>query len=181
MKTKVILLFTFVFLNCTFTFSQIKTWQEISDEANARVGHITADTLLEKLNLQEDLLLVDVRTAEEYNACHIEGSVSITRGQLEAGIVRVTEDPLKVIVLYCGSGHRAALATEALASMGYTNVLNLTGGIRGWVNAGYPVVNALGRFVIAPEETTVSALGETTMSTPEEPTEDIHLTSLERP
>lgn len=152
MKTRVILISALVLLPCTFTYSQIKTWQEIAGEVNERVAHIAADTLLEKMNLKEDLLLVDVRTSEEFDACHIEGSVSLPRGVLEPAIIQYTQDPQKAIVLYCGAGHRAALATEALTNMGFANVLNLTGGIRGWVNAGYPVVNNLGKFVLLPEE-----------------------------
>ena len=41
------------------------------------------------------------------------------------------------IVLYCGGGYRSALAAEALQKMGYTNVISMDGGIRGWKESGY--------------------------------------------
>ena len=43
------------------------------------------------------------------------------------------------VVLYCGGGYRSALAADNLQKMGYTNVLSMDGGIRGWREKGYPL------------------------------------------
>ncbi len=42
------------------------------------------------------------------------------------------------LVLYCGGGFRSALAADNVQRMGYTNVLSMDGGWRGWLEAGYP-------------------------------------------
>jgi rhodanese-related sulfurtransferase len=42
------------------------------------------------------------------------------------------------IVLYCGGGFRSAIAAESLMQMGYTNVISMDGGFRGWLDAGLP-------------------------------------------
>ncbi|MBT4864015.1 MAG: sulfurtransferase, partial [Planctomycetaceae bacterium] len=43
------------------------------------------------------------------------------------------------MVLYCGGGYRSALAALNLQKMGYTNVISMDGGVRGWKEAGYPM------------------------------------------
>ncbi len=43
------------------------------------------------------------------------------------------------IVLYCGGGFRSALAADNLQKMGYTNVISMDGGWRGWTESGYPI------------------------------------------
>jgi rhodanese-related sulfurtransferase len=47
------------------------------------------------------------------------------------------------IVIYCGSGHRSTIAMAILWSYGYSNVTSLKGGFGGWVDAGFPVVEAV--------------------------------------
>jgi len=45
----------------------------------------------------------------------------------------------EAILLYCGGGYRSVLAANALQQMGYTNVMSMDGGIKGWRDAGYPM------------------------------------------
>jgi len=85
--------------------------------------------------VEEGAVLLDVRTAEEYQARHIDGAVNIPVDDLSTrmeDIAKLTgNDAHKAIVVYCGSGKRAARAKELLVSKGYSRVTNL-GGIDAW-------------------------------------------------
>ena len=72
-------------------------------------------------------LIVDTRSAAEYEAGHLEAAVLIPYDAIEAGMLKLTEDRDQPIYLYCGSGRRAEIARERLQHRGYTNVTNLGG------------------------------------------------------
>jgi rhodanese-related sulfurtransferase len=57
---------------------------------------------------------------------------------LERDIESRVPDLTAPIVLYCGGGYRSALAADALTKMGYTDVISMDGGWRGWTDAGLP-------------------------------------------
>ena len=88
---------------------------------------------------------VDVREPEEFAAGHLPGARSSPRGFLE---VRADlehykrdswfEDRARPLVLYCGGGHRSALAAWTLVQMGFENVVSLAEGWTGWTERGYP-------------------------------------------
>lgn len=87
----------------------------------------------------EVMTLVDVRTAEEYAGGYIEGAINIPLDQLMANLSQLPDKAAKIVV-YCGSGQRSALVTTALIFNGYTNVINLGGGMGAWKAAELPVV-----------------------------------------
>jgi rhodanese-related sulfurtransferase len=75
------------------------------------------------------VLLLDVRTSEEYADGHIPGSVLKPYDEIADSFVEV--DKSRPVAVYCRSGRRSAIAVETLRGMGYTNVWDL-GGITGW-------------------------------------------------
>ena len=83
-----------------------------------------------------DVQLVDVRQPHEHEAGHIAGSTHIELTQLAQGVQ--TLDPAKPVILYCRSGGRSAMATEALATAGF-EAHNMTGGMLDWAAAGLPM------------------------------------------
>ena len=83
--------------------------------------------------------LVDVREESEFAAGHIPGAMHIGKGVIERDIEQKIPTPSDEIILYCGGGFRSALAADNLQKMGYTNVLSMDGGWRGWTEAGNPV------------------------------------------
>lgn len=118
---------------------------ENSDALVAAAKKVITEISIEnfkKLYDGEDyFIIVDVRTAEEYDAGYIPGAVSISRGVLEfkIGKEEVWDEmglyiPEKSdhIVLYCRSGGRSALATKSLLELGYENVKSLQGGFNAW-------------------------------------------------
>ena len=98
-----------------------------------------AAALNEMLVNMEAIVLVDVRRAEEFAEGHIEGAVNIPLEELMANLALLPDKTAKTVV-YCKSGHRAAIATQALIQNGFTNVLNLGGGMGAWLAAELPTV-----------------------------------------
>lgn len=93
-------------------------------------------------------VVVDLREASELATDGmIEGAVHAPRGMLEfwadpaSPYHRPELDPGRRTVLYCASGGRSALAAGTLAQLGYTDVAHLDGGVKGWIQAGHPVVH----------------------------------------
>ncbi|HEY5656453.1 MAG TPA: UDP-N-acetylglucosamine 2-epimerase (non-hydrolyzing) [Myxococcota bacterium] len=94
---------------------------------------------------REGWQFVDVREPDEFAAGHVPGARNSPRGFLEvrADLEHKKRDPwfedrnLKLL-LYCGGGHRSALAAQALQQMGFTRVLSLAEGWTGWTERGYP-------------------------------------------
>ncbi|MCB1560082.1 MAG: sulfurtransferase [Xanthomonadales bacterium] len=94
-------------------------------------------------------VLIDVREPAEYASGHIPGAINIPRGVLEFQVdahpaVAGVSDPALSnkdcpIIIYCRTGGRAALATQALQSMGFSDVLSIAGGILAWSEAGLPL------------------------------------------
>src|SRR5688500_14940662 len=83
--------------------------------------------------------LMDVREDNEFETGHAEGAEHIGRGVIERDIVRLHPAKDEELILYCGGGYRSALAADNLQKMGYTNVLSMDGGFRGWTEAGLAV------------------------------------------
>jgi rhodanese-related sulfurtransferase len=92
--------------------------------------------------IQQADVLMDVREADEFSAGHLPGAVLVPRGLLEfklSATPALSSRDLKVVV-YCKTSGRAALAAQAMQSMGYLNVTSIAGGYDAWAAAGKPVV-----------------------------------------
>ncbi len=85
-----------------------------------------------KQKAQKPLTLIDVREDNEWQAGHIPGAIHLGRGVIERDIETKIPDKNTEIILYCGGGFRSALAAESLQKMGYTRVISMDGGMRGW-------------------------------------------------
>ena len=110
---------------------------EIVNDAKSRVRECSIRDLKARLDAGEDFRLFDVREESEFAKGHIPGAKSLGKGIIERDIETVAPDPATPIALYCGGGYRSALAADALGKMGYTNVVSVDGGWRGWTEAGY--------------------------------------------
>jgi rhodanese-related sulfurtransferase len=108
-------------------------------DAKKRVRETNVDEVKAKLDRGEKFLLVDVREESEWAKGHVPGAVHLGKGIIERGIEARAPDPASPIILYCGGGYRSALAADNLQKMGYTSVLSMDGGWRGWREKGYPV------------------------------------------
>lgn len=92
-----------------------------------------------RMDAGEPVTLVDIREDREWKASRIPGAVHLGKGIIERDIEDHFPDTDSELVLYCGGGSRSAIAAESLEAMGYTRVISMDGGIRGWRNEGFPV------------------------------------------
>jgi len=89
---------------------------------------------------REDALVVDVRDPGEYGAGHILGAKNIPLSRIDAGGAEIAAKRKdKPVIVYCDTGNRSAKALAALKRQGFARVLNLSGGLGSWQQAGLPV------------------------------------------
>lgn len=114
---------------------------KIVDDARTRVRETDIDAVKARMDRGDKFLLVDVREESEFAKDHLPAAVHLGKGVIERDIEARVPDLNTEMVLYCGGGFRSALAADNLQKMGYTNVISMDGGIRGWREKGYPLTN----------------------------------------
>ena len=110
---------------------------KIVEETRKRIREVSIDEVKKKLDRKEKFLLIDVREESEYATDHLPGAVHLGKGIIERDVEARVPDQNTPMVLYCGGGFRSALAADNLQKMGYTQVLSMDGGIRGWREKGF--------------------------------------------
>jgi rhodanese-related sulfurtransferase len=120
-----------------FVREALDTVEEIAPEGAAQI--------LEKAG-RAGWDFVDVREPDEFAAGHIPGARNYPRGFLEvrADLEHPKRDPWledrgRKMILYCGGGHRSALAGKTLQEMGFPRILSLAGGWTAWVERDLPI------------------------------------------
>jgi rhodanese-related sulfurtransferase len=109
-------------------------------DAKKRIKETDVQSTKKKLDAGEQMILVDTREESEWARGHIPNALHLGKGVIERDIEKTIPDKSATIVLYCGGGFRSALAADNLQKMGYTNVISMDGGWRGWTEAGFPVI-----------------------------------------
>jgi rhodanese-related sulfurtransferase len=109
---------------------------ELVQDAKTRIRETTVAEVMDRLQRGESLHLVDVREESEWARGHLPGAVHLSKGIIERDIEARFPDPATPLILYCGGGFRSALVADNLQKMGYTNVISMDGGWRGWTEAG---------------------------------------------
>lgn len=112
---------------------------KIVDDARSRVRETNVDDVKKRLDRGDKFLLVDVREESEFAKDHLPGAIHLGKGVIERDIEARVPDLGAEMILYCGGGFRSALAADNLQKMGYTNVISMDGGIRGWREKAFPL------------------------------------------
>jgi rhodanese-related sulfurtransferase len=94
------------------------------------VTQLKVRELAELLTRPNAPLLVDVRSPEEWQFCHIDGAVHVPLNQLAQRLEELDRD--REVVIYCHHGIRSHQAAEFLLWQGFKKVRNLIGGIEAW-------------------------------------------------
>jgi len=111
--------------------------------SSCTIGQTTNDIEIDEFKRKissEKYVLVDVRTAEEFIDGHIEGALNI-----DYFSATFSDDISKVgfeipVLLYCRSGNRSIKAMKIMNELGFKEVYNLEGGIKGWISENNPVI-----------------------------------------
>ncbi|MBC7983543.1 MAG: rhodanese-like domain-containing protein [Candidatus Obscuribacterales bacterium] len=106
----------------------------------ADIIDITADKLQSRIEKKDAaIVLLDVRTAEEFAQGHVPGAKNIPHDQLAERVSELLADKDKEVVLYCRSGRRAGIAAETLQAKGFEKLLHLEGDMQKWSAENRPV------------------------------------------
>ncbi|TCO79149.1 rhodanese-like domain-containing protein [Marinisporobacter balticus] len=109
--------------------AKIEHEESVSQDVEYKI--IKPSDAKERLDKEEGIILLDVRTKEEYAEKHIPNSLLIPVDEIEEQIEEKISDKNTIIFVYCRSGRRSRIASEKLIEMGYTDVFDL-GGIIDW-------------------------------------------------
>ena len=111
---------------------------KLVEESKKHIRETNIQEVKHRLDAGEKFHLVDVREESEFARGHLPRALHLSKGTIERDVETAIPDKSAPIVLYCGGGFRSALSAENLQKMGYTNILSMEGGWRGWIEAGYP-------------------------------------------
>lgn len=130
-------------------------YDDLVADALTRVKEIMPWDLSKRLSAGDAPVLLDVREPAEFAVLRIPGSINVPRGVLEQSCEWDYDETVPVlaaergqeIVVICRSGKRSALAADTMQQMGYTNVVSLKTGVRGWNDFEQPLVDENGKAV----------------------------------
>ena len=137
----------------------MKRYVDLLADALQRVSEIQPWDLTRRLEQDAPPLLLDVREPAEFALARIPGSVNVPRGVLEQACEWDFEETVpelagrkeRPIVIVCRSGNRSILAADVMQQLGFTDVVSLKTGLRGWNDYEQPLVDAEGITVDADE------------------------------
>jgi rhodanese-related sulfurtransferase len=92
---------------------------------------LSSEEAKKRLESEKGIIILDVRTKEEYDAGHIKDAILIPVDTLEAEVEKLIKNKDAAIFVYCRTGRRSTTAANILVKLGYKNVYNL-GGIVDW-------------------------------------------------
>jgi rhodanese-related sulfurtransferase len=130
----------------------MKRYTDLVADALTRVKEIQPWDLSKQLAAGKELVLLDVRETAEFAALHIPGAINVPRGVLEQSCewdfdetlpLLASGRDLDIVVIY-RSGYRSALVADVMQQMGYTSVVSLKTGMRGWNDFEQPLEDANG-------------------------------------
>lgn len=115
--------------------------EEHEDEA-VEAYEIYPKEVVDKITSNENIVLLDVRTPDEYEELHLQNALLLPVQELSAqslAAVGLGEDAKnKEIYIYCRSGSRSKTAYDIMTSLGYTNIKSIAGGMIHWQEDNYP-------------------------------------------
>ena len=133
---KLFLFMLLPFLGC----SQQNLDQLLENKNNGSVPYITPEKLNDKMNSEDNIIVLDARELKAYEGSHLKDAIYTGyRDFTISNISQSVDDKNSTIVVYCSLGIRSEDIGEKLIEAGYKNVYNLYGGIFEWKNKDYKV------------------------------------------
>jgi rhodanese-related sulfurtransferase len=108
--------------------ASLSTQQSIGDNSYRQVS---MDEAIDIMNEQTGYIILDVRRVDEFASGHIPGAINIPNESIGTNEIPQLPDKNQMILIYCRSGRRSKEASQKLANLGYTNIVEF-GGILDW-------------------------------------------------
>lgn len=93
---------------------------------------------LQKILDNPDYIIIDVREVYEFDEMRLENAVNMPVSSITCNLTSIPKD--KNVIIMCKSGGRSSAIYRILEGQGYTNIINLKGGILLWKEMGYSVI-----------------------------------------
>jgi glyoxylase-like metal-dependent hydrolase (beta-lactamase superfamily II)/rhodanese-related sulfurtransferase len=117
-----------------------KSVAQMLAEAAAAVPFVSLGELSQRIaRRQNDVVILDVRERDAYEAGHVPGALWLARGQLELRVNDASPDPTVRILVYCEFGKISTLAAATLRALGFSRAAALDGGMKAWREGDYPI------------------------------------------
>jgi rhodanese-related sulfurtransferase len=111
---------------------------ELEHQAN-KGSFLSPSMAIRLMNNHSDALVLDVRTAADYNKGHLKGAKNVPLNDLAASVEGLSDNKSKPVLVYCNSGNTVMRAIKLLKKAGFEKVNNLDGGIAAWKEANMPL------------------------------------------
>lgn len=123
-------------LGVIITLSAILLYYTQTQPLNMEIGYgdITIEQAKSLIESKPSLIILDVRTQEEYDSDHIEGAILIPVDELENRLDELSKND--ELLVYCRTGNRSTNAVNILQANGFTKIFHMNDGITGWIQAG---------------------------------------------
>ena len=105
--------------------------KNVDSENESVIKYVSMDDIVGIMNENEDYIILDVRTVEEYNNGHIPNAICIPNETINEDVINKLPNKEQLILIYCRSGNRSKQAANKLQELGYTNLIEF-GGIIDW-------------------------------------------------
>ena len=98
---------------------------------NEEIRYVSMNEIISRMEENENYIILDVRTIEEYNEGHIPNAICIPNETIDEDVINKLPNKDQLILIYCRSGNRSKQAANKLKKLGYTNLIEF-GGIIDW-------------------------------------------------
>ncbi|MFA6808042.1 MAG: rhodanese-like domain-containing protein [Eubacteriales bacterium] len=99
---------------------------------NKKINHLSAEEAYKLIKKNKNLLIIDVRTTQEYKSGHIQGSKSFPVREIASRITDLKKYKEQPILVYCASGGRSPSAVRVLLKNDFNNIYHMKRGLLGW-------------------------------------------------
>ena len=137
MSRKTLIIVTFGII---FAFSAILIYYIQTQPSSTEIeyGDVSIEQAMFLIESKPFLVILDVRTQEEYDGGHIEGALLISIDELENRLDELSNKD--ELLVYCRTGNRSSNAMNILRANGFVMLYHMEDGITGWIKAGYPTI-----------------------------------------
>lgn len=129
MKKIILLIIIVIIIIMGVVFKMNKKENVIKKDTD--IQHVSMNDIVQIMEENENYIILDVRTLEEYTQGHIPNAICIPNETIDESVVNKLPDKNQMILVYCRSGNRSKQAAEKLKKLGYTNLIEF-GGIIDW-------------------------------------------------